>query len=119
MRRKLVVVLVVLVVLVIGAGIYTEYYMVQQQAPVQLRVFAAASLTHAIQDNSTLHAFEQQNNVKILFNVGGSDTLYQQIYSGSPADVYMAADSSWLQKLNTNGLLIMTSTGISQAIYSS
>jgi molybdate transport system substrate-binding protein len=105
MRRKPIVAFVILVVLVIGAGIYTEYYMAQQQAPVQLRVFAAASLTHVIQDNSTLHAFEQQNNVKILFNVGGSDTLYQQIYSGSPADVFMAADSSWLQKLNQNGLL--------------
>lgn len=105
MRRQVIVVLVILVALVIAAGIYTEYYMAQQQAPVQLRVFAAASLTHAIQDNSTLHAFAQQNNVKILFNVGGSDTLYQQIYSGSPADVFMAADSSWLQKLNQNGLL--------------
>lgn len=31
--------------------------------------------------------------------------MYQQIYSGSPADVFMAADSSWLQKLNQNGLL--------------
>jgi molybdate transport system substrate-binding protein len=99
-------VLVILVVLVIGAGIYTEYYVTQQQrAPVQLRVFAAASLVHVIEDNSTLQAFEQQNNVKALFNVGGSDMLYQQIYSGSPADVFMAADSSWLQKLNTNGLL--------------
>jgi molybdate transport system substrate-binding protein len=105
MRPKPIVVLGILVVLVIAAGIYTEYYMAQQQSPVQLRVFAAASLTHIIQDNSTLHAFEQQINVKLLFNVGGSDTLYQQIYSGSPADVFMAADSSWLQKLNQNGLL--------------
>jgi molybdate transport system substrate-binding protein len=103
-RRKIIVVLAILV-MVIAAGIYTEYYLVQQQAPVQLRVFAAASLTHVIQDNRTLHAFEQQNNVKILFNLGGSDTLYQQIFSGSPADVFMAADSSWLQKLNQNGLL--------------
>ena len=105
MRRKTVLVLVILVILVAAAGIYSEYYVSLQQSPVQLRVFAAASLLHVIQDNSTLQAFEQQNNVKILFNVGGSDTLYQQIYSGSPADVYMAADSSWLQKLNKNGLL--------------
>ena len=105
MRRQVVVAFVILAVLVIGAGIYTEYYVAQQQPPVQLRVFAAASLVHAIQDNSTVQAFEQQNNVKILFNVGGSDTLYQQIYSGSPADVFMAADSSWLQKLNQSGLL--------------
>ena len=105
MRRQVIVAFVILAVLVIGAGIYTEYHTTQQQPPVQLRVFAAASLVHAIQDNSTVQAFEQQNNVKILFNVGGSDTLYQQIYSGSPADVFMAADSSWLQKLNQSGLL--------------
>ena len=109
MKRKLIAGLVILVVLIIAGGIYAEYYSMQsqqqQQPSVQLRVFAAASLTHAIQDNSTLQAFEQENNVKILFNIGGSDTLYQQIYSGSPADVFMAADSTWLQKLNQNGLL--------------
>jgi len=106
LKRKLVAGLVILVVLIIVGGIYAEYYTTQQQQPsVQLRVFAAASLTHVIQDNSTLRAFEQENNVNILFNIGGSDTLYQQIYSGSPADVFMAADSSWLQKLDKNGLL--------------
>lgn len=105
MKRKLIAALAILVVLIVAGGIYAEYYTMQQQTPVEMRVFAASSLTHVVQDNGTLHAFEQQNNVKILFNVGGSDTLYQQIYSGSPADVYMAADSSWLQKLNTNGLL--------------
>lgn len=106
MKQKLISGLVILVVLVIAGGIYAEYYSMRQQQPsVQLRVFAAASLTHTIQDNNTLQAFEQENNVKILFNIGGSDTLYQQIYSGSPADVFMAADSSWLQKLNQNGLL--------------
>jgi molybdate transport system substrate-binding protein len=105
MRRQLVVVLVILAVLVIAAGSSTEYYMTRQQAAVQLRVFAAASLTNAIQDNTTLRAFEQENDVKVLFNVGGSDTLYQQIYSGSPADVFMAADSSWLQRLNQDGLV--------------
>lgn len=94
----------ILVLLVAGAGIYTEYH-IAQQAPVELRVFVAASLTHAVQDNDTLQAFERQNTVKILFDIGGSDTLYQQIYSGSPADVFMAADSSWLQKLNQKGLL--------------
>jgi len=105
MRRQVIAVLIILAVLIVGAGIYAEYFTVQQQAPVQLRVFAAASLTHVVQDNTTLHAFEQQNNVNVLFNIGGSDTLYQQIGSGSPADVFMAADSAWLQKLNKNGLL--------------
>jgi len=109
MKRNLIAVLVIIVVaLIVAGGIYSEYYAAppqQQQPPVELRVFAAASLVHAIQDNATLQAFEQANNAKLLFNIGGSDILYQQIYSGSPADVYMAADSSWLQKLNQNKLL--------------
>ena len=104
LRLKLIVPLVVLVLL-IAVGVSTDYYTIQQQAPVELRVFAAASLTHAIHDNGTLQAFERQNNMKILFNIGGSDALYQQILSGSPADVFMAADSSWMQKLDQNGLL--------------
>jgi molybdate transport system substrate-binding protein len=68
-------------------------------------VFVAASLTNAVKDNSSLRPFQETNDVKIQFNFGGSDTLYQQIYSGSPADVFMAADSKWLKQLNTNGLL--------------
>jgi len=93
------------VLLVFAASAYTAYFFSKQQAHTEFRVFVAASLTHAVEDNSSLRTFEQENNVKVLFNVGGSDTLYQQIYSGSPADVFMAADSSWLQKLNQNGLL--------------
>jgi molybdate transport system substrate-binding protein len=113
LNRKLIVVAVILVLLAVGAGVYTEYYIQQQatattqqqQETVELRIFVAASLTRVVKDNSTLQAFENENNARVLFNVGGSDTLYQQIYSGSPADVFMAADSSWLQKLNQNGLL--------------
>jgi molybdate transport system substrate-binding protein len=85
-------------------GVYS-YYFSEKQSPVELRVFAAASLTHVVQDNESLTAFERENDVKILLNLAGSDALYQQIYSGSPADVYLAADSSWLAKLNQNGLL--------------
>jgi len=104
MNRQIIVILALLVI-IIGSGVYAKYYVMQQQAPVQLRVFAAASLVHVIQDNVTVQIFEQQNDAMLLFNIGGSDTLYQQIYSGSPADVFMAADSSWLQKLNQNGLI--------------
>lgn len=105
MRRKYVVILLILMLLAIVAGVYTQYNLAQKQAPVELRVFAASSLTNVVKDNSTLQAFEKENNVRVLFNIGGSDALYAQIYVGSPADVYMAADSSWLVKLNQNGLL--------------
>jgi molybdate transport system substrate-binding protein len=104
LRRKLIAAAMFLLALVSVAGVYS-YYLSEKPSPVELRVFAAASLTHVLQDNETLTRFEQENNVKILINLGGSDALYQQIYSGSPADVYMAADSSWLARLNQNGLL--------------
>jgi molybdate transport system substrate-binding protein len=103
MKRQAIVGLVTLVVLVVAAGIYAQYYSIQQRAPTELRVFVAASLTNAVKDHQ--QGFEKVNNVKILTNFGGSDQLYQQIYSGSPVDVFMAADSSWLLRLNQNGLL--------------
>jgi molybdate transport system substrate-binding protein len=105
LRRKSVVTLTVLVLLAIAAGVFAQYYVTESLAPVQLRVFAAASLIHAVRDNSTLQTFEETNKATVLFNIGGSDALYAQIYAGSPADVYMAADSSWLVKLNQNDLL--------------
>lgn len=104
LRSRLIVAAVLLLALSSIVGVYS-YYFSEKQSPVELRVFAAASLTHVVQDNESLTAFERMNDVKILLNLAGSDTLYQQIYSGSPADVYMAADSSWLAKLNQNGLL--------------
>ena len=97
--------LTIFVVLVSAAGAYAEYQLQQRQANVELRVFVAASLANAVKDSSTLEAFEGENSAKVLFNLGGSDALYQQIYSGSPADVFMAADSVWLQRLEQNGLL--------------
>jgi molybdate transport system substrate-binding protein len=104
LRSRLIVASVLLLALSSIVVVYS-YYFSEKQSPVELRVFAAASLTHVVQDNESLTAFERENDVKILLNLAGSDALYQQIYSGSPADVYMAADSSWLAKLNQNGLL--------------
>ena len=69
----------------------------------ELRVFVAASLTKVAKSHQ--ETFEKGNNAKIIFNVGGSDTLYQQIASGSPADVFMAADFKWTKRLQENGFL--------------
>ncbi len=104
MNRKLIAILVVVVVVAAIAGVIAEQYLLpQQQAPVQLRVFAAASLTNVI--NASQSDFEKANNAKLLVNLAGSDALYAQIAAGSPADVYMAADSAWLVKVNQQGLL--------------
>jgi molybdate transport system substrate-binding protein len=106
LKRSSAVIAFVLVLLVLSVGVYAGYLYyagTQSQSPTELRVFIAASLVNVVKENQ--QAFEKSNNAKILFNAGGSDALYQQIVSGSPADVYMAADFKWLEKLRAGGLL--------------
>lgn len=107
-NKKIIVVLIVL--LVVASALYYSFGLTSMsppksanQEPVELRVFVAASLINVVENAS--ETFEKENNCKILFNSGGSDKLYQQISSGFPADVYMAADSKWTKKLKDDGLL--------------
>ncbi|WP_455278811.1 molybdate ABC transporter substrate-binding protein [[Eubacterium] cellulosolvens] len=69
----------------------------------ELRVFAAASLANVV--NAHKEKFEKENDVKLLFNFGSSSSLYQQLFSGAPADVYLSADFKWTKKLNESELL--------------
>jgi molybdate transport system substrate-binding protein len=69
----------------------------------ELRVFAAASLANVL--NAHKEEFEKENDVKLMFNFGSSSSLYQQLFSGSPADVYLSADLKWTKKLNESELL--------------
>jgi molybdate transport system substrate-binding protein len=104
LNEKLIGIVIVVIVVAAAAGIFVEQVIVpQQQPPVELRVFAAASLTNVI--NESKSTFEKATNAKLLVNLAGSDALYAQIYAGSPADVFMAADSTWLVKLNQQSLL--------------
>jgi molybdate transport system substrate-binding protein len=69
----------------------------------ELRVFAAASLANVV--NAHKVKFEKENNVNLMFNFGSSSSLYQQLFSGAPADVYLSADFKWTRKLNESELL--------------
>lgn len=55
----------------------------------ELLVFAAASLTDAMAE--TAAAFEAMGGAKVSVSYGPSQALAQQIASGAPADVYVAA----------------------------
>jgi tungstate transport system substrate-binding protein len=72
--------------------------------PTKLQVFVASSLTNAVKKYQA--TFEKENNVKLNFTTGGSDSLYQQIVSGSATDVYMSADFKWTNMLKTAKLLL-------------
>ena len=59
-----------------------------------ITVFAAASLTNALDDVDT--AFIKQSGIKAVVNYGASSTLAKQIEQGTPADVFASADLQWM-----------------------
>lgn len=66
--------------------------------PVDLRVFAAASLTEAFE--SLAPDFEAaQPGYRLVFNFAGSDALATQLLEGARADVFAAADERQMARL--------------------
>jgi len=69
-----------------------------------LRVFAAASLTEAFNDEqATLKASDP--DLSISFNFGGSGALVNQVRQGAPADVIATADPASMKGLTDAGLV--------------
>lgn len=67
-----------------------------QAAQPELLVFAAASLTDALQEMGA--AFSQSHGgVQVTFNFAGSQQLAQQLAGGAPADVFAAANKAQMQ----------------------
>jgi len=78
----------------------------QTQSP-QILVFAAASLTEAIQDISA--AYEKTAHVKVKSSFDSSSVLARQIEAGAPADVFFSADTAWMDYLQSRDLIQPTS----------
>lgn len=63
-----------------------------------VRVFAAASLTNALNDISV--QWQKQNHPAPSLAYGASSALAKQIEAGAPADIFASADLSWMDYLN-------------------
>lgn len=59
-----------------------------------ITVFAAASLTNALQDIAS--DYEKGKDVKIVSSFASSSTLARQIEQGAPADLFISADQQWM-----------------------
>ncbi|MCH7336657.1 molybdate ABC transporter substrate-binding protein [Acinetobacter sp. NIPH 2699] len=66
-------------------------------------VYAAASLTNAINDLDAI--YEQKNKVEVKTSYAGSSTLAKQIEAGAPADVFISADVQWMDYLQNKQLV--------------
>jgi molybdate transport system substrate-binding protein len=69
----------------------------------EVKVFAAASLTDAMQEIGKDYA--AQSTDKIIFNFEGSNVLARQIRQGAPADLFFSADEAQMDAVSKAGLL--------------
>lgn len=66
-------------------------------------VFAAASLTDALQDIG--EQYVRETGERVRFSFASSSTLARQIEAGAPADIFASANEAWMDYLETRGLV--------------
>ncbi len=74
-----------------------------QDSDREILVFAAASLADALREAES--AFEARSEVRVVTSYGASQMLAQQIASGAPGDVIIAAGEFPIEFLATRGLI--------------
>ena len=71
--------------------------------PPEILVFAAASLTNALQEIGA--AYEKSAGVRAGMSFDASSNLAHQIEAGAPADVFLSADLEWMDYLESRHLI--------------
>lgn len=66
----------------------------QAVAAEKVTVFAAASLTNALQEIAT--QYKKKTAVEVVSSFASSSTLARQIEQGAPADLFISADQQWM-----------------------
>lgn len=69
-----------------------------------LLVFAAASLTEALDEVSA--QFQQEQGIGVKASYASSSTLARQIEQGAPADVFISANAEWLDYLQERAMIV-------------
>ena len=67
-------------------------------------VFAAASLKNALDEVGA--AFTASGGAPVRFSYAASSAIARQIEQGAPADVFVSADSNWMDYLQTRSLIV-------------
>ena len=68
-----------------------------------ITVFAAASLTDALQELGD--GFTAQTSIPVKFSFAASSALARQIENGAPADAFFSADLEWMDYLQSRNLI--------------
>ena len=87
--------LIAVLVLASSAGLAKE--------PKELTVFTAASLTGAFGEIGQI--YENETNIRVVFNFDGSQALRTQIENGAYADLFASANKKQMNALKNDGLM--------------
>jgi molybdate transport system substrate-binding protein len=80
----------------------------------KITVFAAASLTNALQDIDS--SFDVKTGNAIRESFASSSTLARQIEAGAPAQIFISADTKWMSYLAQKGLIAAQRILLSNAL---
>lgn len=69
----------------------------------EVSVFAAASMKTALDQFAT--DFQQKTGNTVTISYAGSNLLAKQIIDGAPADVYISANTGWMDEVEKAGLI--------------
>lgn len=97
MRKKL----IVFIVLIISVLLSCEK---QSNELKELDISVAASLLEPIKEISLI--YEEENNIKININSGGSGTLKKQISQGADVGLFISASKKHMDELQSEGLVL-------------
>ncbi|MBT2734155.1 molybdate ABC transporter substrate-binding protein [Bacillus sp. ISL-7] len=77
---------------------------IKQAKKIEITISAAVSLDSALMEIKT--QFEKTNKqIAILYNLGGSGALKQQIIQGAPVDIFISASKDHFEELAIKGLI--------------
>jgi molybdate transport system permease protein len=69
--------------------------------PSQLTIFAASSTAEVV--TALAARYERRTQIPVRTSFAASSILGQQIIAGAPADLYLSADTAWMDKLQSLG----------------
>lgn len=106
MKTKLFTILALIMVLIVGlAGCSSDKQPAAQQTqPVELNISAAVSLKDALAEIQKNYQAKNPN-VKLVYNLGASGSLQQQIEQGAPADIFISAAPKQMNDLEAKNLI--------------
>jgi molybdate transport system substrate-binding protein len=73
------------------------------QSRADVTIFAAASLRDGLDE--LVREYERQGRGKVVVSYAGSPTLARQIEKGAPADIFISANTEWMDLLAVRGLI--------------